>query len=100
MDYEVAGCLGCDSCQEDARGFGCLQNDDFEEILDQIRESDLVVYAAPGLLLERAGPVQGAHRPPLLHGQVAGRARWQARLLNGKRSALLLTCGGDAGQQR
>lgn len=95
IDYTVAGCLGCDACQGDLTGFGCVQADDAENILEQIRAADLTVYAAP---------VYCWSVPAQLKAVIDRHyctVKWEAgevvaRLLAGKRAALLLTCGDNA----
>ena len=94
-DYEVAGCLGCDCCQPELRDFGCVQSDDAEELLGQILDADLTVYAAPVYCWSVPAQLKA------LIDRHYCTVKWEngeiaARLLSGKRMALLLTCGGDA----
>ena len=96
MDHEVAGCLGCDACQDELEHFGCVQNDDCEEILDQILAAHLVIYAAPVYCWSLPAQLKA------LIDRHYCTVKWQAgevaaQLMKGKRTALLLTCGGDAG---
>ncbi len=95
LDYDVAGCLGCDNCQGGLADFGCVQSDDAEEILGQIRAADLAVYAAPVYCWNVPAQFKA------LIDRHYCTVKWEAgevvaRLLEGKRCALLLTCGGDA----
>lgn len=43
-DKHIKGCLGCLQCAADNV---CVQKDDFQEILDQLFEADVVVFAGP-----------------------------------------------------
>jgi multimeric flavodoxin WrbA len=94
-EHEVAGCLGCDNCQGRLEDFGCVQNDDAEEILGQLASADLAVYAAPVYCWSFPAQIKA------LFDRHYCTLKWQAgevaaRLLGGKRAALLLTCGAGA----
>jgi multimeric flavodoxin WrbA len=94
-EYEVAGCLGCDGCQGDLEGFGCVQADDCEGIFGQIQASDLAVYAAPVYCWSFPAQIKA------LIDRHYCTVKWQdgeaaARLLEGSRAALLLSCGAGA----
>lgn len=93
VEHRVEGCLGCDACQADARDFCCAQPDDAEEILRQIQAADLALYAAPVYCWNVPAQMKA-----LIDRHYCS-VKWEdgevaARLLAGKRSALLLTCGG------
>ena len=44
MKTEVKGCLGCNACR---KGKGCVQKDGFQELIPEIQEADLLVFASP-----------------------------------------------------
>jgi multimeric flavodoxin WrbA len=95
VDYEVAGCLGCDNCQGVLTDFGCVQADDAEEILGQIRDADLTLYAAPVYCWNVPAQMKA-----LIDRHYCS-VKWEsgevaAQLLAGKHTVLLLTCGGGA----
>lgn len=95
VDKNLGGCLGCDCCQANLNEPGCVQNDDADELLRQIIDADLVVYAAPVYCWSVPAQMKA------LIDRHYCTVKWEggevaARLLAGKRSALLLTCGGDA----
>jgi len=94
-DHHVAGCLGCDHCFGVLAEPGCAQRDDAVRLLERILAADLVVYAAPVYCW--AFPAQ---LKALLDRHYC-LVKWQegevaAALMAGKRTALLVTCGGDA----
>lgn len=95
-DYQIAGCLGCDSCQALLSEPGCAQEDDAELLLEEIIAADVVVYASPVYCWGFTAQMKA-----LLDRHYC-LVKWQdgevaVALLAGKRMALLVTCGGDAG---
>lgn len=92
-ELEVMGCQGCYACQQKPNEASCVIRDDATDVLRRIVEAEAVVYAAPlymwGLpskmhaLMERhLSLVTGYMSPDYVS------------LLEGKRTALLMTCGG------
>ncbi len=92
-ELDVTGCQGCYACQQKPNEASCVQMDGVTDVLKRIVEADAVVYAAPlymwGLpakmhaFLERhLSLVTGYMSPDYVS------------LLEGKRTALLMTCGG------
>ncbi len=45
--YQVNGCLGCNACQRNLEGPGCVQKDQAGELLDKIIHADAVLYGTP-----------------------------------------------------
>jgi len=43
----VQTCVGCDKCHSVLESFGCVINDDMQEIAKQILQSDLIVLSSP-----------------------------------------------------
>lgn len=43
QDLDVNYCIACQKCQEG----DCIQNDDINEIVDEMREADLFVFSSP-----------------------------------------------------
>lgn len=94
-DHVVAGCLGCDACQDVPDEPGCAQADDAEAILKRIAASDAVVYATPVYVW--CFPAQLKALMDRHYCLVKWRdGRVASALLEGKRAALLVTCGGAA----
>lgn len=46
-DKNIKQCIGCHACQNIGSRYGCVQDDDVGQIMDQIIRSDCVVYATP-----------------------------------------------------
>lgn len=95
-DYRVAGCLGCDHCFSVLDGPGCAQRDDAVQLLERILAADLVVYASPVYCWSFSAQLKA-----LLDRHYC-LVKWRdgelaASLATGKRMALLVTCGGGAG---
>jgi multimeric flavodoxin WrbA len=94
-DLHVAGCLGCEACQGDLADLGCVQTDDGDEILRQIRAADLTIYAAPVYCWSFPAQMKA------LIDRHFCTVKWEGgevaiSLLAGKQAALLLTCGDAA----
>ncbi len=93
-DYQVGGCLACQSCQRVLGEPGCAQKDDAAALLERVMAADAVVYATP---LYDWGVT--AQIKALLDRHYA-MVKWAAdgsvasALLKGKRVALLVTCAG------
>ena len=51
-DYDIKYCTGCRACE---KGEGCILEDDFEEIIDKIRQSDYFIFTAPIFWNDLAG---------------------------------------------
>ena len=45
-DLTVAGCIACEGCKKD-EDQGCVVDDDMQRIYEQVRDSDVVVFASP-----------------------------------------------------
>ena len=92
-DLEIKPCIACRNCQKDWMKFGCIHQDDVQEIFDVILESDLIVLASPiyscyctapmKALLDRL--VYGMNK---YYGKGIGPALWEGR------SIALLSTGG------
>ena len=93
IDREVRGCLGCLACQEKPDEPGCVQEDDTMAIFEEMMAADAVVYATPlycwgfssqmKALIDRHNCLATGYRTPDYKSVVEG-----------KRTALLVTCDG------
>lgn len=93
MDYEVNGCLGCQTCREVRHKLGCRQQDDAVRIFERIIASEAVVYATPlytyGFTAQMKALIDRQYCLVTGYGSPE-----YTSLLKGKRTALLVTCGG------
>lgn len=94
-DHRVQGCLGCDACQKKLHELGCVQKDDAPQILERLMGADTIVYASPVYCWDFTAQMKA-----LLDRHYC-LVKWQGgevaeALLEGKRAALLATCGGTA----
>lgn len=46
-DKKIGPCRGCYSCQQASDKYGCVQEDDMNDIVNEIIRSDTVVFATP-----------------------------------------------------
>jgi len=51
-DFDIKYCTGCRSCQ---KGGGCVLDDDYNKILDKIRQADYFIFTAPIFYNDIAG---------------------------------------------
>jgi len=90
---EVKGCLGCGTCQKTADEPGCVQKDDAATVFEKMMSADVVVYTSPlycwgfssqmKALIDRHFCLITGYGSPVYKS-----------LLDGKRTALLVTCAG------
>ena len=52
-DLDIGGCRACMACKKNQR---CVQKDGMNEILDKIKESDMLLFATPVYFLAETGP--------------------------------------------
>lgn len=92
-DHEIAGCKGCYACQSNPDEPSCILTDDANDIYRRLLGCDAVIYAAP---LYMWGFPSGIHAFMERHlSMVTGYMTPAYKsLLEGKRIALLMTCGG------
>ena len=93
-ELEVMGCQGCYACQASPNEASCVIRDGATDVLKRLVDADAVVYASPlfmwGLpskihaLMERHLSLVTGYMTPAYKS-----------LLEGKKTALLLTCGGS-----
>jgi len=93
VDYEVKGCLGCQTCRKVRYDPGCKQQDDAVGLFERIIASDAVVYATPlytyGFTAQMKALIDRQYCLVTGYGSPE-----YTSLLRGKRTALLVTCGG------
>ncbi len=94
VDYKVEGCLGCQSCQRKAGNEPwCKQDDDAVKIFNRLVAADAVVYASP--LYTYSFPAQMKALIDRQNCLVKDDGTEESiAWLKGKRTALLVTCGG------
>lgn len=96
LDFNIAGCQECYACKRETGFPGCVINDDLPLVVDRLEAADAVIFASPlfawsypaqlKALIDRCGS--------LIYGYPGSPDH--ASLLDGKPSALLVTCGGPA----
>ena len=95
---KIGGCVGCYKCQKDPDELVCAVDDKGLKILKRIAKADAVIYATPlycwgftaqfKALIDRHLCFVTGYMDPSTHKSH----------LEGKRAALLVTCGGPAGE--
>lgn len=92
-DKHINGCLACRCCQRDWTKFGCVHDDDMQEIFDAVLDADVIVLALPIYCWGAPAPMKAAldrlmYGMNKYYGDEKGPSIWA-----GKHVALLETCG-------
>lgn len=93
VDNNVGGCIGCMSCQELPDEPGCVQEDDAPPIFERMIHSDAILYACPLYCWSFPAQLKALidRHFCLVTGYNAGEPK---SLIQGRRTALLVTCAG------
>ena len=97
-DKKLKPCMGCGVCQDRLGQLGCVQEDDFAQLVDQMLEADVTVFSTPIYACFPPGPVKIfldrlIYAPIKLYGKEKAPS-----LLAGKACAVMIT--GGASPQR
>jgi multimeric flavodoxin WrbA len=92
VDHKVNGCKGCSTCQTSENRPGCPQKDDVANILSRLIDSDVVLYASPNYMWGLSSQLKALVDRHCCLVTGFGTPDWQS-LLDGKRAALVVTCG-------
>lgn len=92
-EREILPCIACRSCQRDWSIFGCVHQDDMQEVFDAILQSDLIILATPIYSWYCTPPLKAAldrlvYGMNKFYGEEKGPSIWA-----GKKLALVVTCG-------
>ncbi|WMJ78723.1 MULTISPECIES: flavodoxin family protein [unclassified Sedimentibacter] len=92
-DKNIKPCIGCKNCQNNWDGFGCVLEDDMQDIFDQVYESDFLILATPIYSWYCTSPMKAsldrlAYGMNKYYGEKKGPSLWK-----GKRCAIIATCG-------
>ncbi len=90
---DIKGCLGCYACQKVPDKPGCVQKDDVLPIFEQMMGSDAIVYASPLYCWSFTSQMKAFIDRHFCLVTGYGTSDYKS-LFEGKRTALLVTCGG------
>lgn len=93
-EYNVNGCLGCLKCQETRDEPGCVQKDDVAGLLQKVMDADAVVYASPLYCWSFSGQLKQFIDRHFCLMKFNPAPQMPSSLIEGKRTALLVSCGG------
>ncbi len=93
VSKKYQGCIGCGACRKVKDQPGCVQKDDVPGIIEQMRASDLIVYASPLYCWGFSAQMKALLDRHYCLVKSIGTDRMHS-LLAGKKTALLVTCGG------
>lgn len=89
----VNPCLGCMACQDCLDRLGCVQEDDLEEIVRAMEDSDVIVLATPIYSFFCTAPMKALLDRAIYAGvKNYGRKKGNS-LLKGRRVVSIATCG-------
>lgn len=92
-DFEVRGCLGCGACQKVTDEPGCVQKDDAVALFERMLGSDAVIYASPLYCWNFPSQMKAFIDRHFCLVTGYGGPDYKS-LIEGKRTALLVTCSG------
>lgn len=92
-DLNITGCIACRTCQKDWDVFGCVFDDDMQEIFDSLLEADHIILACPVYSWYCTAPMKAAldrlmYGMNKFYGEEKGPSLWA-----GKKVSLIVTCG-------
>jgi multimeric flavodoxin WrbA len=87
---KIIGCTHCDACKKVAKRPGCILQDDFNGVLDEILSADVIVIASPVYCWSFSGCVSSA-----LDRFYAYVKKDYRLILEGKKIVGVFTSGGD-----
>ncbi|MCL2342338.1 MAG: flavodoxin family protein [Firmicutes bacterium] len=92
LDKKIAPCLGCYHCQNVAGEYGCIQQDDMQELVGHILPADVLVFATPIYTWQATPQLKAVMDRMYGVNKFYGTAS-RAVLNEGQAYALLATCG-------
>jgi len=93
-DKDIRTCVGCDKCHSVTDSFGCVINDDMQEIAKEILSSDLIVFASPIYTWMPTPPLKAAMDRTYAFTKYPENAD-AFNLMNKQRFAMLATSGDE-----
>jgi multimeric flavodoxin WrbA len=92
-DLTLVGCQGCYECQKNPNEPACVTKDDALGVVNRLLAADAVVYATPLYMWGIAARMRALMERHLCLVTGYGGDSWKS-LIEGKKVALLVTCGG------
>ncbi len=91
-DKNISPCLGCYRCQGVAGEYGCVQNDDMQDVVRSILKADVLVFATPVYIWQSTPEIKAVMDRMYGLNKFYGSAPREV-LNKGQSYALLTTCG-------
>jgi multimeric flavodoxin WrbA len=91
---KIAPCLGCYRCQNVANEYGCIQQDEMQDIVENILKADVLVFATPIYTWQATPPMKAVMDRMYGINKFYGSAP-RSVLNDGQAYALIATCGYD-----
>ena len=93
VDRDIKGCLGCGTCQKVADEPGCVQDDDAISAFENMMTADALIYSSPLYCWGFSSQMKALIDRHFCLMTGYGTPEYKS-LLDGKRTALLVTCAG------
>lgn len=93
VDYQVNGCLGCQSCQRVQDEPGCAQKDDMSSIFDKVLTADVIIFASGLFTWGIPGQFKSLFDRFFCLIKGYGSPHYKS-LIQGKKGMVIATCGG------
>ena len=91
---DIKSCVGCDKCHSVTDVFGCVINDDMQEVAREILSSDLVVFTSPIYTWMPTPPLKAVMDRMYAFTKNPGKAE-EFNLLKNQKLAMISTCCDD-----
>ncbi|MBI9011456.1 MAG: flavodoxin family protein [Clostridiales bacterium] len=94
-DKKIKGCIGCYNCQKVNNIPGCSIDDDMKDIYNSMLSADVVVFATPIYTWFCTAPMKAVLDRSFAFGKHYDKASYNQSLLEGKKYAVIGTCGDE-----
>lgn len=89
----IKPCMACRVCQEDWNRAYCIQNDDMDQVIEAVSQSDLIILASPIYSWYCTPPLKAALDRLVYAMNMYYGDEWGPSLWKGKSMAIITTCG-------
>lgn len=92
-EKKISPCIGCFACQKHSDDFGCVQDDDVENIAEKIFEAEQIIFATPIYSWFCTGVMKNLLDRIVFFMNKIYLGQNGIKMMKGKKISLVLTCG-------